>query len=117
MTTPWVLNEYVHVDDAEMTDIGWWVEYEPLEYPAISLSLRGYIQVGGEQTVSIQCSRNNTHLLLIGTDDVQYAGFEENSIRLLWKEDPGDHYICISYQVGSEQFEIIPKWDWKKEGF
>ena len=113
----WILNEYVHVDEAELTDLGWWVDYEPLEHESQSFSLSGYIYIRDHPVATIVCGRSPTRLLTSGWDDVQCAGFENNSIRLLWKECPGEHYLCISYQVGNTYIEPIPSWNWKEEGF
>lgn len=118
MTTPYVLNEYIHLHEAGTTDLGWWAEYEPLDHPAISFTLSGYIHIeDGSRTICFCSSRTNEDLLIMDTDEVQYAGFQSNSIHLLWKEDPGDHYICVTYEVGSRRYIPIPSWDWKKEGF
>lgn len=118
MTTPYVLNEYVHFHDAGMTDLGWWVEYEPLEQPAVSLTLRGYIWIeDGNRQITFRSSERNQNLLLMDTDEVQSAGFQSNTIHLLWKENPGNHYISVSYEVGSRKYVPVFKWDWKEEGF
>jgi len=111
----WVLNEYVHVNEAENTDLGWWAEYEPFDHLAQAFSLAGYIYLRGEAIASIHWGAND--IILTGSEDVQHAGFVNNSIHLLWKKYPGEHYICISYQVGTNQFESIIRFDWKQEGF
>lgn len=111
----WVLNEYVHVNEAENTDLGWWAEYEPLDHLAEAFSLVGYIYISEEPIASVNFGLNN--LVVDGSDDVQCAGFINNSIHLLWNKDPGEHYICISYQVGPRQVNSIIRFDWKQEGF
>lgn len=116
----WILNEYVHVNEGENTDLGWWAEYEPFDHLAQASSLVGYIYLTKDgSTAPIHWGRNNweRNNILIGSDDVQYAGFLNNSIHLLWNKDPGEHYVCISYKVDIEQFESIIKFDWKQEGF
>jgi len=114
---PWVLNEYIHLDEAELTEIGWWAEYEPFDYPVRPFTLRGHIYIDGEPICSIRCGTSGEHLLLVGSDDIQHAGFKNNAVCLLWKSDPGEHFLCISYEVMGAEIEITPQWSWMQEGF
>lgn len=110
----WVLWEYIHVDEYIGDGSTHWFAYEPFDYPALSSSIAGYIHIGSSK-IPINGGRNNG-LLLVGSDDVTYAGVRENSIIILWNHHPDDHFICVCYQLNSEKIGTR-KLCWKKEGF
>lgn len=112
-----VLNEYVHVDFHELRhplDHGEdaVIVYEPLDNLAEGSTLEGEIVLTHMRYK--MPFRMGSHFLLIDSDLIFWGKLRNNTITLCWKNDPGDHYLTVSYDLVSKEEK---KADWLQEGF
>ena len=118
-----VYNEYVHVDEIGLFDYDTnCAQYEPLEHgPVTKGTLRGAIyfpsigrrirfREGGEMFPP------GTRRLLIDCNEALAGLIRTNGeIAIKWNDRPGEHYLCVSYEIGNK--EEKSRVCWQKEGF
>jgi hypothetical protein len=120
----WIhLNEYVHENIKIQLQSGVFkVLYEPFENQFLhNLSGEIYIDQDRSQSFDINEERdiiispsNNKKLVVDG-----YFILDEGIVVLYWNMDPGDHFLCVSYEYGDVQKKYLKmrKINWSQEGF
>jgi hypothetical protein len=65
-------------------------------------------------------------MVLVDCDDVLAGRVEGRVVHMLWCNNPGNHYLTVSYEIAREEpfvlpktrrMVVFPKPDWSKEGF
>ena len=112
-----VYNEYVNVDEISAY---FWVRYEPLEYgPATKGTLRGTIYFSNGRQIRFregwECWEEVSSRLLIDCNEAAGWIRPNGEIAIKWNERPGEHYLCVSYEIGNK--EEKSRVCWQKEGF
>lgn len=111
----YVLNEYVNVDCINK-NVGHFVAYyDPLDRKAMMSSIKGQIcLIKPEKSIPF---RQGSLFLLVDADDVLWGEYSNMSRRIClgWKNHPGEHYICASYEIYKEEPRM--PFSWLKEGF
>lgn len=113
-------NEYVHEHGKHRQSDGWWmVYYEPCEYTNVS-DLTGAIYVGDRLTQTFYVKEGREIVLanagnrkckaVSGCFSPRHA-----VIALYWDSDPGEHFLCVSYEF--QDREVLARPCWLKEGF
>ena len=115
-----IFNEYIHVDAKHKLDDEWIVTYEPPDHPPSDRSFMGLIVADDISTAFRISSTNGRVAKLSFHDDGIDRGFmwDDGAIEMVWKEDPGEHFLCISYRTKeSDPTYRDRNKNWLQEGF
>jgi len=129
-----IFNEYVHTDVKHQLNTGeWLISYEPTDH--IPAEIAGFIHkdeartefgiipptrypgvlAGEPHSFDYRC-RN---LVVDGDEIVRGCLWMDNGmIELAWKEDPGEHFLCVCYRTKENEptYKERNK-NWLQEGF
>ena len=115
-----IFNEYIHVDAKHNLAEEWIVTYEPPDHAPSDQNFFGLI-VEDDISTAFRISSTNGRVakLAIANDKVE-RGFlwDDGAIEIVWKEDPGEHFLCISYRTRESDTTYKDRnKNWLQEGF
>jgi len=111
-----VLNEYITPDTKRLLKNGFYeIFYEPLEKKAESLTGIVYLK-NVEDIFFYNKNYKNKKLLFNNLKNIISGKFfcKESLISIIWKKDPGQHFLCVSYEY---KYDNYKENNWKSEGF
>lgn len=111
-----VLNEYISPDTKRLLKNGFYeIFYDPLEKKAENLT--GLVYQKKLEDIFF-CNKNykNKKILFNNLNNIVSGKFfyKEKLISIIWKKDPGQHFLCVSYEHRNDDYEEN---NWKSEGF
>lgn len=121
-----IFNEYIHEHAKhQLSTEEWLITYEPPDHVP-SRFMTGFIYKGNvdPDAGNISFQLRNTDpwrscRLTINSNEVD-RGFlwDDGAIEMIWKEDPGEHFLCISYRTKeSDTTYRDQNKNWLQEGF
>ena len=121
-----IFNEYIHVDVKHKLNDEWLVIYEPPDHHPSSQNFLGLIMedetsIEHRQQSRFRISSTNGRVakLSFGNDGID-RGFmwDDGGIEIVWKEDPGEHFLCVSYRTKENDTTYRGQnKNWLQEGF
>ena len=115
-----ILNEYVHESYKIVLPNGKYkVFYEPLDCYAIYLN--GTIYKGSNLIESFTITDHGLSFMAIQRSVVSGVVrgffFDNKLIVLIWNKDPGEHFLCVSYDCCDVNPFFLNNKEWSREGF
>lgn len=117
-----IFNEYIHVDAKHKLDDEWIVTYEPPDHPPSVRSFMGLIMPDRDDGIHyvfrVSSTNERVSKLSFDTDEID-RGFmwDDGGIEMVWKEDPGEHFLCLSYRTRESDTTYKDQNNWLQEGF
>lgn len=117
-----VVNEYIHENFKIRTASGFYkVFYEPCENKSIN-NLTGLVYIGTTltQTFYVKQEREIVPYSTYNKKCKAISGIlipQDGQIVLIWDKDPGEHFLCVSYEYCDIQNTKDTSINWVTEGF
>lgn len=118
------VNEYVHenltFEDRQGNCV---VMYEPLDNAGV-VSLMGTTYIEGRESNPFQSTIMNYYSICL-VSDIEISPQIKNGvidrstgiITLIWDQNPGEHFLCVSYSFNDIAEKSPKKTNWIEEGF